>query len=223
MSPGSSWTVLGDRELTEVQTGVLVRTAAVIKHPGWEFEGQKLLSRGSGGSLLAMCSCGKESNESLPLLIRLPVLQGWGLVTSFSLNYLLKGPTSKHRASTWESGGHHSVHGSTHFIHFLQRLVIYIGHQTLLGGEMMGVSMRPLPQTSLTLGDAASMQELDRKEAVKGAAQKYQPLLGGGEVREDFSEEVAGKQERGSPTGAASPPGAEHLHSCGAEHMVVRS
>ena len=155
--PGSSGTVLGDRELTEVQTGVLVRTDAIIKHPGWELEGQKLLSRGSGGSLLAMCSCGKESNESLPLLIRLPVLQGWGLVTSFSLNYLLKGPTSKHRASTWESGGHHSVHGSTHFIHFLQRLVIYTRYQTLLVGEMMGVSMRPLPQTSLMSGDAASM------------------------------------------------------------------
>ena len=36
-----------------------------------------------------------------------------------------KGPTSKHRASTWATGGHHSVHGSTHFIHFLQQLVIY--------------------------------------------------------------------------------------------------
>lgn len=123
-STGSS-EVLGDGELTEVQTRVLVGMAAVTKHTGWEPEGQKLLSRGSGSGLLIVCSCGKESNESLPLLIRLPVLQGWGLVTSFSLNYLLKGPTSKHRASTWATGGHHSVHGSTHFIHFLQRLVIY--------------------------------------------------------------------------------------------------
>lgn len=117
--------VLGDGELTEVQTRVLVGMAAVTKHAGWEPEGQELLSRGSGGGLLTVCSCGKESNEFLPPLIRLPVLQGWGLVTSFSLNYLLKGPTSKHRASTWATGGHHSVHGSTHFIHFLQQLVIY--------------------------------------------------------------------------------------------------
>ena len=133
-SPGSSG-VLGDGELTEVQTRVLVGMAAVTKHAGWEPEGQELLSRGSGGGLLTVCSCGKESNEFLPPLIRLPVLQGWGLVTSFSLNYLLKGPTSKHRASTWATGGHHSVHGSTHFIHFLQRLVIYTDTRPSLEGR----------------------------------------------------------------------------------------
>ena len=42
-SPGSSG-VLGDGELTEVQTRVLVGMAAVTKHAGWEPEGQvKLL------------------------------------------------------------------------------------------------------------------------------------------------------------------------------------
>lgn len=49
--------------------------------------------------------------------------------------------------------------------------------QTLLGGEMMGVSMRPLPQTPLMSGKQPACQEHDRKEAVKGAAQKYQALL----------------------------------------------
>lgn len=70
---------------------------------------------------------------------------------------------------------------------------------------MMGVSMRPLPQTPLMSGEAASMPRTQQEGGCKRAAQKYQPLLGRGEVREDFSEEVAGKQERGSPTGAASP------------------
>ena len=69
---------------------------------------------------------------------------------------------------------------------------------------MMGVSMRPLPQTPLMSGEAASMPRTRQEGGCKRAAQKYQPLLGRGEVREDFSE-VAGKQERGSPTGAASP------------------
>lgn len=70
---------------------------------------------------------------------------------------------------------------------------------------MMGVSMRPLPQTPLMSGEAASMPRTRQEGGCKRGSPEVPATFGQGKVREDFSEEVAGKQERGSPTGAASP------------------
>ena len=69
---------------------------------------------------------------------------------------------------------------------------------------MMGVSMRPLPQTPLMSGEAASMPRTRQEGGCKRGSPEVPGTFGQGKVREDFSE-VAGKQERGSPTGAASP------------------
>ena len=89
---------------------------------------------------------------------------------------------------------------------------------------MMGVSMRPLPQTPLMSGEAASMPRTRQEGGCKRGSPEVPGTFGQGKVREDFSEEVADKQERGSPTGAASPTGAGRLlPSCGAQHMVVMS
>ena len=73
------------------------------------------------------------------------------------------------------------------------------------GVEMMGVPTQPLPQTSQQACRGHD-SHCDREGRCDGAAQKYQPLLGqGAEVREGFSEEMAGNESMAHPQEPAAP------------------
>lgn len=89
---------------------------------------------------------------------------------------------------------------------------------------MMGVSMRPLPQTSLISGEAASMPRTQQEGGCKRGSPEVPATfrtrggqggllrVGGWETRERLTHR--GRQ----------PPGAECLlPSCSAQHMVVMS
>ena len=97
--------VLGNEGLTKVRTLVSISYGAVTKHTGWVLEQQKLMSHSSGGWLLPVCSCGREREMVLFPSCKTTRPTGSGLVTSFNLNFPLKGPVSKYRASAQEFGG----------------------------------------------------------------------------------------------------------------------
>lgn len=185
-----------------MQTHVLVRMAAATTF-SWAWKGRALKSKWFWRQLSpSIVLLAKESSEALPLLIR---LQGWGHVTSFSLNY----PQKPHSNTGLQHGQLGTGPWQHHYIHFPPLTGHLCRHWTPPGREMMGVSISPPAAPDLTdVGEAASMPRTStgRKHVKKG-----QPRS-----NSHFRRRESGMTSQEQPSWKQSSC---RVHGCSAQHI----